>query len=312
MDFTLPFPIKQTEKQISIKQTLLFMGSCFAEEVGNKMIERKFNTLVNPHGILYNPNILCDAISDYIDRKIYVKEDLFQHNELWQSFNHHGRFSDRNENICLTSINKEIKQAQNQLKKANWLIVTFGSAFAYINKKTNSIVANCHKLPSSEFEKILLHKNQIISLWSKQLATLQKFNSNLNILFTVSPVRYTRDGLIENNRSKGILLDVVHTLVEENSSCFYFPAYEIVIDELRDYRFFKEDLVHPNELAINYVWEKFVNTICDDETKKFLSEYEPLLKSLNHRPFQEETAAYQKFKKQLEEKVKIVEKKFLS
>ena len=312
MDFILPFPLKQPEKQINIRQSLLLMGSCFTEEIGKKLQERKFNAQVNPHGISYNPSGLSNAITDYIETKVYDESTIFHHNELWQSFNHHGKFSATDANTCLQTINEEIKKAHTQLQKAQWLIITFGSAFAYVNKKSNAIVANCHKLPSIEFERVLLGKNQIVSVWNKQLAALKEFNPNLNVMFTVSPVRYVRDGLIENNRSKGILLDAVHTLIEQNKNCFYFPAYEIVIDELRDYRFFKEDLVHPNELAVNYVWEKFVNCVCDEETKIFLSEYEPLLKSLKHRPFQEDTEAYKKFRKQLEEKVKAVEKKYFS
>jgi len=310
MDLILPFSVKKFEKQLNIKDGILLMGSCFAEEIGKKMQVRKFKPLVNPHGIIYNPSSLSNAITDYLEGKVYGEKDIFNHNKLWQSFNHHGRFSTTETATCLKNINEEIKSAHAQLQKANWLIVTFGSAFAYVDKKSNSIVANCHKLPSTDFEKVLLNKNQTLSVWNKQLEALKKFNPNLNILFTVSPVRYVRDGLVENNRSKGILLDTVHTLIEQNQNCFYFPAYEIVIDELRDYRFFKEDMVHPNELAVNYVWEKFVNSFCDEETKKFLSEYEPLLKSLTHRPLKEDTEAHQKFKAQLEEKVKSLEKKY--
>lgn len=286
------------------------MGSCFAEEIGKKLHERKFNALVNPHGISYNPLSISYALTDYIQNKTYDEACLFRHNELWQSFNHHGKFSSTDLSSCLSAINHEIKQAHAHLQKAKWLVITFGSAFAYINKKNKTIVANYHKLPSSEFEKTLLTETQILSDWNKQLIALKKFNPALNVLFTISPVRYVRDGLIENNRSKGILLNAVHMLVEQNTNCFYFPAYEIVIDELRDYRFFKEDLVHPNELAVNYVWEKFVHAICDDETKQLLEEYEPLLKSMQHRPLQEDTEAYKKFKVQLEEKIKALEKRF--
>ena len=311
MDFILPFPLKQSEKQINIKQAVLLMGSCFAEEIGKKLEERKFNALVNPHGISYNPTSISNALTDYIESKVYSESDLFHKNELWQSFNHHGKFSSTNANTSLQVINEEISKAHTHLKKASWLIITFGSAFAYVNKKSHAIVANCHKEPSGEFEKILLNKNQILSVWNKQLEALKSFNPDLNILFTVSPVRYVRDGLVENNRSKGILLDAVHTLIEQHKNCFYFPAYEIVIDELRDYRFFKEDMVHPNHTAVNYVWEKFISSLCDEETKKFLSEYEPLLIGLHHRPLQEDTEAHQKFRKQLEEKVKVIEKKYL-
>ncbi len=311
MDFILPFTVGAPSKPVSIKHAVLLMGSCFAEEIGHKMGERKFNVLVNPHGILYNLLSLSIALEDYINEKRYSEKDIFHVNELWQSFNHHGRFSNVSSEKCLQEINTEIKQAHAQLKKADWLIITFGSAFAYKHKKTNQLVGNCHKIPSGEFEKVLLSKEEITTAWKKQIEALKTFNPKLNILFTVSPVRYVRDGLIENNRSKGILLDAVHSLIEQNSNCFYFPAYEIVIDELRDYRFFKEDLVHPNHLAVNYVWEKFVHSFCDKNTQDFLLEYDPLLKGLNHRLLNEETEASKKFKLQLEDKIKVLEKKYL-
>ena len=308
MNFILPFPIKKFTHQVNIKQALLLMGSCFAEEIGAKLEERKFNAVINPHGILYNPISICNALTDYIENKKYTKEDIFPHDELWRSFNHHSKFADTDADVCIENINHRISQTHQQLKEANWLLITFGSAFAYTHNK--QIVANCHKLPSSQFEKILIPKQQISDTWQKQLATLKEFNPQLTILFTVSPVRYVRDGVIENNRSKGILLDAVHTLTEQNTNCFYFPAYEIVIDELRDYRFFKEDLVHPNHLAINYVWQKFTDALCDEETKNFMTDYEPILKSLRHRDLREGTTATLKFKKQLEEKQVALKKKY--
>jgi hypothetical protein len=308
MNFILPFPLKKFIHQVNIKQAILLMGSCFAEEIGAKLEERKFNAVINPHGILYNPISICNALTDYIENKKYTKEDIFPHDELWRSFNHHSKFADTDADVCIENINHRISQTHQQLKEANWLLITFGSAFAYTHNK--QIVANCHKLPSSQFEKILIPKQQISDTWQKQLATLKEFNPQLTILFTVSPVRYVRDGVIENNRSKGILLDAVHTLTEQNTNCFYFPAYEIVIDELRDYRFFKEDLVHPNHLAINYVWQKFTDALCDEETKNFMTDYEPILKSLRHRDLREGTTATLKFKKQLEEKQVALKKKY--
>ena len=308
MDFILPFPIKKLPQQVNIQQAMLLVGSCFAEEIGAKLRERKFNTLVNPNGILYNPLSICEAVSDYIENQKYTQADIFLHDELWRSFNHHGKFADVNADACLQNINRKIIEAHNQLKNAKWLVLTFGSAFAYTHN--DEVVANCHKLPSSQFKKVLLSKEEIVSAWQKQIKILKEFNPVLQIMFTVSPVRYVRDGVIENNRSKGILLDAVHTLVEQNTNCFYFPAYEIVIDELRDYRFFKEDLVHPNHLAINYVWQKFVNAACDDETQNFIADYEPIMRSLQHRDLQQETSASIKFKKVLEEKQGAFKKKY--
>lgn len=308
MNFILPFPVKHFTQQVNIKQAILLMGSCFAEEIGAKLEERKFNALTNPHGILYNPISIRSALTDYMQDKKYTKEDIFLHNELWRSFNHHGKFANTDADACLENINHHISLAHQQLKEAKWLLVTFGSAFAYTHNK--QIVANCHKLPASQFEKVLISKEQITDVWQKEINVLKELNPQLNILFTVSPVRYVRDGLIENNRSKGILLDAVHTLTEENTNCFYFPAYEIVIDELRDYRFFKDDLVHPNHLAVNYVWQKFTDVVCDEETKNFITDYEPILKSLQHRDLQEGTTASLKFKKHLEEKINTLKAKY--
>ena len=300
MNFILPFPLKRFAEQVNINQAIMLIGSCFAEEIGIKLNERKFNTQINPHGILYNPISAFKAVTDYIENKNYTKKDVFLHDELWQIFNHHGKFADVDDTICLKKINHKINEAHNQLKNAKWLVLTFGSAFAYTHN--DNVVANCHKLPASQFKKVLLYKEEIVQAWQKQIVALKKFNPHLTILFTVSPVRHVRDGVIENNRSKGILLDAVHTLIEKNTNCFYFPAYEIVIDELRDYRFFKEDLVHPNSLAINYVWQKFVDVACDEETKNFIADYEPIMKSLQHRDLQGDTGASLKFKKALEEK----------
>lgn len=308
MDFILPFLVKKLPQQVNIQQGLLLVGSCFAEEIGTKLSERKFNSLINPHGILYNPMSISRVVSDYVENKKYSEADIFLHDELWRSFNHHGKFADKDDEACLANINHKISEAHIQLKNAHWLVLTFGSAFAYTYNDT--VVANCHKLPAAQFKKVLLPKEQIVAEWQKQIDTLKAFNPALQIMFTVSPVRYVRDGVVENNRSKGVLLDAVHTLVEQNANCFYYPAYEIVIDELRDYRFFKEDLVHPNHLAINYVWQKFVDAACDDETKNFIADYEPIMRSLQHRDLQQETNATTKFKKALEEKQDALKRKY--
>ncbi len=311
MELILPFSPKRPARQIGLKQPVLMIGSCFAEEIGAKMDERRFDTITNPHGILYDPISLGVSLKDCLSAKQYSGKDLHKNNELWYSFSHHGRFSNVSETKCLQHINGEITKAHEQLKKAQWLIITFGSAFVYKHKNSDRFVGNCHKLPAAEFEKVLLGKEQIVADWKIQIEALRKFNPQINILFTVSPVRYVRDGLVENNRSKGILLDTVHTLTEQHANCLYFPAYEIVIDVLRDHRFYKEDLVHPNQLAINYVWDKFVSTCCDEGTQKFLEEYEPVLKGLQHRPINENTEAHQKFRIGLQEKIKALEEKYL-
>jgi hypothetical protein len=310
MELILAFPIKKFTQPVNIHQPILLVGSCFAEEIGTKMKERKFNAIINPHGILYNPISISQSLTDTIENKRYGQPDIFLHDELWRSFKHHGKFANTDAEASLANMNAGLIQAHHQLKHANWLFVTFGSAFAY--KHNNTIVANCHKLPASQFEKVLLNKQQIVDAWQQQINRLKDFNPNLKIVFSVSPVRYIRDGIVENNRSKGILIDAVHTLIEQNPNTQYFPAYEIVIDELRSYRFYKEDLVHPSTQAVSYVWQKFVDSACDEETTGFITEYQPILKSQGHRYIHGDTFVSIKFREQLDEKINAIRKKYPS
>lgn len=311
MELILPFSINPAERPIDIKDPILIMGSCFSEEIGLKMADRKFNTLINPHGILYNSLSISEALDEYTEQKEYTQKDLVYHNGLWHSIKHHGKFSDPDPEKCLRQINGRIIVAHEFLKKAKWLIVTLGSAFYYRYLKTNEAAGNCHKLPAYEFQKRLCDHESVFIEWKRQTIELCEFNPHLTVVFTVSPVRYIRDGLVENNRSKGILLSAIHALTEQHENCLYFPAYELIMDVLRDYRFYKKDMVHPNHLAVDYMWEKFIGSFCNKNTREFLASYEPLLKSLQHRPLHEETEAHQKFKMELEERIKAIEKKYL-
>jgi hypothetical protein len=218
---------------------------------------------------------------------------LFLHNELWFSWQHHGVFADIDRSVALKKINDSQQQAISQIKKIDTLILTFGSAYVYELKETNQIVSNCHKVPQQNFNKRLLSVNEIVEAFNKS----NILNLNSNIIFTISPVRYFRDGLVENNLSKAILIQAVHEIMSQYKNSYYFPAYEIVIDELRDYRFFDKDLVHPNELAIEYVWERFCETLFDDETNIILKEIKEIISAKNHRPFNQNTIQHKQFLK---------------
>ncbi|MBS1647464.1 MAG: GSCFA domain-containing protein [Bacteroidetes bacterium] len=293
---------------ISVRQPLLLLGSCFAEEIGARLRLHQFKALCNPHGILYNPVSIAHSLHEVLFRKEYQQSDVFLQEDLWCSFSHHGQFSHPRQADCLQHINHSIFQAHQHLQSAEWLVVTFGSAFAYTHQ--GRVVANCHKIPSRQFIKKLLSKEEIVSVWQQQLGLLQQQLPNIKVLFTVSPVRYLRDGLAENNRSKGILIDAVHSLIEQNPFCFYFPSYEIVIDELRDYRFFKEDGLHPNELALNYVWKKWMEACFDEETQQFLREYESLLKNKQHKLLHLHTPSAQAFLTQVAQQEARLKKKY--
>ena len=295
MEFFLPFNIKDYPFKISYQDKILFIGSCFSEEIGNKLKELKLNVVQNPNGILYDPLSISDALFSYIEKKPFDEENLFQLNGLWHSWKHHSVFSGADKKDVLKKINASQSGTHAFLKEANFLIITLGTAFYYQLKDDNKNVANCHKAPPTFFEKRLMPADAIISEMLSVLTALEVFNPNLKIIFTVSPVKHLRDGVVENNRSKAHLIEAVHSIAEQKEAIFYFPAYELVTDVLRDYRFYKNDLVHPNETAINFVFEKCCNSLLDAKSKKIMTEVKKVLSAANHKPFSKESEAHQKF-----------------
>ncbi|MEP6628059.1 MAG: GSCFA domain-containing protein [Ginsengibacter sp.] len=295
MDFFLPFHLPTLSFRISYNDKILLVGSCFSEEIGNRMNDLKFNVLQNPNGILYDPLSIVNALSTYIENKPYKTKNLFELNGLWHSWQHHSIFSGLNQNEVLEKINSSQSEAHHFLKEANYLIITLGTAFKYQLKNTGEGVANCHKAPAANFEKTLLSTEHIISSSLSLLTDLEKFNPALKIIFTISPAKHVKDGVVENNRSKARLIEAVHAIAEQKQSAFYFPSYELVTDVLRDYRFYKTDLVHPNDAAVNFVFEKFCDNLLDDSAKNIMEEINKILDAANHKPFAKESAAHQKF-----------------
>lgn len=295
MNFRLTFPVAPLEPAIQYSDKLLLSGSCFAEEIGALLQQHKFNTLMNPNGILFNPLSIAQSMQSYLDGKRYGKEELFLHEDLWHSWDHHSRFSSPSPDETLHAINQSQAAAGQRLKEADWLIITLGSAFVYQLKENNRIVANCHKVPDAAFYKRLLTADEIIAALDNMMHRLFFSNRKVNILFTVSPVRYVRDGAVENNLGKAVLLQAVHHLVNKFDRLFYFPAYELVIDDLRDYRFYKEDLVHPNELAIRYVWDHFTAACLHPDGQGLLAQVKDLLRARQHRPFNPRTPQHRQF-----------------
>ncbi len=280
MKLKLDTPLSLPNKKINFLADLVFIGSCFSENISEKFSAHYINAFTNPNGIVYNPISISEQIINSVSQKRYAEEDVFFHNDQWHSFDFHSSFSALDKNTFLKKINQHTALFQEKITKANFLFISFGSAFVY--KHEEKIVSNCHKLPGNFFNKELLSKESIVSSFKKTIQFLHKLNPNLQIVFSISPVRYIRDGIVENNLSKSILIQSVHEIISEHNNCQYFPAYEIIIDELRDYRFFKEDFIHPNELAINFVWEKLKNWM-DDETIMFLNEVSKFNQFKNHR-----------------------------
>ncbi len=296
MDFHLSFPIKPFESKLNYKQKLLFVGSCFAENIGELMQQSKFDTVLNSHGIIYNPQSISIAIQRYISNELYTEGDLFYANECWNSWEHHSRFSHPNKETCLAELNTQLNTAHHQLKQADWLFITLGSSFIYKHIESNQLVGNCHKVPQQQFEKLFLNSLDVIAEYKILIEKLKDFNPKLKIVFTVSPVRYVRDGVVENNLSKAHLLATVHQLVNDYSNLYYFPAYELVIDDLRDYRFYKADMVHPNEQAIDYVFQKLKDVLFDSGTIDAFEKVNDILRASAHRPFNNDSEEFKKFK----------------
>lgn len=276
------------------------MGSCFSDHFGKFLSDHKFKTLVNPLGIVYNPFSLAKILDQLIDPPAKIKPDtLIRHDGLWHSMLHHGQFSCPNKEDLVNNLQNLSGAAHHFLAKTNFLCITLGTAHAYRHRGMGDIVANCHKIPSDQFEKILIGSEQIFDELSTRFQLLRASNARLQIILTVSPVRYVRDGLLENNRSKANLLIAVHQLVEHFDFCHYFPAYEIVIDELRDYRYYTPDLVHPNEVAVQYVLNKFTEHHFTDEAKEQLRLIGNLHRTLHHRTLHPESESYRIFRNNL-------------
>lgn len=308
MEFILPFQIPPSIAKIDYGQKILLIGSCFTEQIGRQLKELKFDILQNPNGIIYDPLSIATSLNSYIENKIYVEKDLFPHNDLWHSWQHHSAFSGINKAGVLEKINRSQSQAHHFVKNALWLIITLGTAYHYKIKESQKFVANCHKVPASGFEKQLMEVEEIIPQLSATIQQLRLINAGIKIIFTVSPVRHVRDGLVENNRSKARLIEAVHSIEEKSANVFYFPAYELVIDVLRDYRFYNTDLVHVSEPATRYVFEKFCNVYFDGHAKKLMQEIQFLKAAIDHRPFQSESTAHKKFLElQLEKVLRLQE-----
>jgi hypothetical protein len=294
MEFRLEFTPKPFDLKIKHSDKLFLIGSCFTEQIGSKLSHHKFRTIENPNGILFNPLSITQSISSYISNQQYTEADLFFHNEIWGSWDHHTKFSSIHKEECLSKINQSQQQAHDFLQQTDWLLITLGSSFVYKLDKVRA-VANCHKVPTDKFDKILLTADQIVTELQLMIQQLQVFNPELKIIFTISPVRHLRDGFVENNRSKANLINAVHQLTETCKDVYYFPAYELVVDDLRDYRFFAEDMVHPNYQATNYVWQKFSSTCIDDESKLLMKEINALKAAWHHKPFNPESNQHKAF-----------------
>lgn len=295
MNFSLELEIPALPSPVKYGDSILLSGSCFTEHITERLAQHKFQVTSNPNGILFNPLSVATSLERYVSGEPYVHDDLFYLNEIWNSWMHHTRFSHQDKERALEGMNAALADANITIAKASWVILTLGSAFQYYLKDSGRYVSNNHRAPAQWFEKRLLETSEIVDALATAIQAVQKQNPDARFLFTISPVRHIREGIIENNRSKARLIEAVHTLCSTKQGCFYFPAYELVIDVLRDYRFYDIDYVHPNYLATNYVWERFRASCIDAGAFKLMDEIAEIVTASRHRPRFPGTDAHKKF-----------------
>ncbi len=301
MEFRLEHTPKPFDQKINHRHKLMLIGSCFTENIGEKLLAHKFNLLQNPNGILFNPVSVKEAVENYISNKLVGENDLFYLNEAWHSWQHHSRFSSPVKEDAIEKINASTTAAHTWLRQTDFLIITLGSAWVYEltsladKALAGSVAANNHKAPASWFNRRLLGIPELDAILAEMIGALQSFNPAIKIIFTISPVRHLREGFVENNRSKAALITAVHQAVNNIENVFYFPAYELVIDDLRDYRFYAEDMVHPNYAATNYVWEKFVAACMEESAQKLMLSVNEINAAERHKPFNPASEAHRKF-----------------
>ncbi|WP_170110277.1 GSCFA domain-containing protein [Flavilitoribacter nigricans] len=310
MDFRTTLPFSQSPFQLHHRQSVLALGSCFAEHIGQRLIDRKFGLTLNPFGILYNPASILGSLRLLEAGRPVERGELFQHQDLWHHFSFHSRFSHPDAPTALEQMNASITEVHRNWEAIDRLILTWGTAYAYRHLGQDEIVANCHKLPGETFERFRLKGESIVETYTEFLSRLKKDKPGLQVLISVSPVRHLRDGLVDNQRSKAVLLLAAETLSQELDFVHYFPAYELVLDDLRDYRFYDRDLAHPNSVAVDYVWDYFRRACFSPEAQAIDARIDPVLRAARHRPFHTDTAAFRKFCTQQLEKIAELEAQF--
>ena len=302
--------IEPSKQKISYENQLITIGSCFSENIGQRLKNAYFQVDSNPFGVLFNPVSIKNSLDILLEKKLFTENDIFRNGSLWSSFFHSTLFSSVDQTECLTKINNRIEAAINHLQQADYLLITFGTAWVYLLKETGELVSNCHKLPSNNFIRKRLSIEEIEEAYIVLLEKLHQFNPELHIIFTVSPIRHWNDGAHENNISKSILHLAIEALRKRYDFIDYFPAYEILLDELRDYRFYATDMFHPSDTAIDYIWKRFSETYFADETLLIKTELEQLSAQLNHRSINPDSQEHKAFIQSLEKKKKLLTQKY--
>ena len=310
MKLQTQLPLEIQSPLIDYSSKLVLLGSCFAENIAEKFSYYKFQNEVNPLGVLFHPIAILDLLTRAHENNPYSEKDIFFSNGCWQSFQSHSRLNSISQIEILDHLNKALKSTQDQLKNASHVILTFGTAWVYEHIQSKTIVANCHKQPQKEFEKSILSIDQLQDTFNSIISILKSFNPKVTVVFSISPVRHLKDGFVENNLSKAHLITALHSVINTTENTHYFPSYELLMDELRDYRFYKQDMVHPNQIAIDYVWEKFQPIWIDADVNPIMQEVNQLQKGFAHKPFNPLAEEHAIFLSSLAKKAKAMESRF--
>ncbi len=309
MKFRTEVEIPKSEKKIEIEDRIFSIGSCFASEMTELLKDGQLQTLNNPFGTIFNPFSINNAVKRLHDSEFYTEDELIIYNEEYISLDHHTSFDTRYIHQTLDKINEAIEAGNAFLQEADW-IITYGSSFIYEFLPKQKLVANCHKIPQKFFEKRLLsHQELTGSIYNTILELKDICKEGVQILFSVSPVRHTKDGMVENQLSKSKLITAIHESISLFEDCHYLPVYEILMDELRDYRFYKEDMIHPSTQAVNYIFDKFGDSYFSDETKEFIKENFKIMRALEHRTNDVKDPKFIEFREKLDQRIENQRKK---
>ena len=309
-EFMTHVAIPEPNSKITYRHNLFFIGSCFSDTIGAKMKELLFPVCHNPFGVIYNPLSVANNLSLLLKKESFTEKDLSFYNELWFSYSHYTRFSHPDKEKCLENINSVFQEARQFLSKADFIFITLGTSWVYHLKETGQVVANCHKQPASLFNHSFIPSEQSYESLKQSIESIKKINPDARFIFTVSPIRHWKDGAINNQRSKAALLLAIAKLQEWDNDVYYFPAYEIFMDELRDYRFYASDMLHPSESAQHYIWEKFIMNFLSEEDLQLLRNVQKIVSSVKHKPFFPNTKTYSNFRQDIIKKIKNLSDKY--
>lgn len=301
MDLQTKVKIEESDFSLGYNSRIMMLGSCFVENIGKKLEYFRFRTDINPCGIVYNPLSVSNALKLLLERKRFEEFDLLQNDGKWVSLYHHGCFSAVDSLECLRRINERLERSAVELRRADLLIITFGTAWVYRYRENGLVVSNCHKFPAGDFERFRLSVEDIVAEYTGIITRLREVNPSVRILFTVSPIRHWKDGAHGNQLSKAVLLLAIDELAHLFPDVCYFPSYEIVMDELRDYRFYAEDMLHVSDVAVNYIWERFCKLYLREDSESLMKRIDKLNKCLSHRPDEPASNGYLQLKNWINE-----------